>query len=179
MTAYSILRAENPCLDPGIVAAAFARLRGVNLRELQEGVSKVRSITVPRHELMWILRDLTALSLREIGDTMGGRDVTTVKNGVDIISNRIAGDSAYRDQMAQVRAYILAFTAPDDLVGEDAGAVIARRVMIDPQPQSGDVQALATAMLAVGAVLRSDELTDAEARQAALTLIRNARGSHG
>ena len=179
MTAYSILRAVNPCLDPGLVVAAFTRLRGVNRREMLEGVSKVRSVTVPRQELMWILRELTALSLREIGDLLGGRDVTTIKGGVDIISDRIAGDTAYRDQMAQVRAYILVFTAGDDLVGEDAGAVIARRVMIDPQPLSADIKALATAMLAVGAVLRSDELTDGEARLAALTLIRNARGSHG
>lgn len=178
MTAYSILRAENPCLDPGLVGAAFARLRGLSLRELCEGISKVRAITVPRHELMWLLRDLTALSFREIGDMMGGRDVTTIKNGVEIVSNRIAGDTSYRDQMAQVRAYILAFTAGDDMAGEDAGAVIARRVMLDPQPQTADVQALATAMLAVGAVLRSAELTDGEARLAALTLIRNARGSH-
>jgi hypothetical protein len=177
---FSILPAANPCLDPELVIAAYCRMRGVNRTELVEGFSKVRSITVPRHEVMWLLRDLTTLSQTAIGRMMGGRDQATVKAGIDAISDRVGHDTVYRDNLAQVRAYILAFTAPEDLTGEDAGAVIARRVMIDDQPQLTDIRALATALLAIGAILRSEELTDAEARLAALTLIRNAGGGrHG
>lgn len=173
-----IMRAENPCLDPGLVVAAYTRLRGVNRTELLEGVSKVRSVTLPRHELMWLLRELTALSLTAIGQLMGGRDVATVKCGIDGIADRAAGNAGYRDQLAQARAYVLAFAARDDLEPEDAGAVIARRLLIGEEPQRADVEAVAITMLTVGTLLRSEELTDAEARRAALTLIRNARGRH-
>lgn len=176
MTAYSILRAVNPCLDPGLVVAAYCRLRGINRSEVLEGFSKVRAIVLLRHELMWLLRDLTDLSQADIGRLMGGRDQATIKAGVDGISNRIASEPVYRNQMSQVRAYVLAFTAADDLVREDAGAVIARRVLSAPEAQRPDVEALAITLIAIGAVLRSDELTDAEARLAALTLIRNAGG---
>lgn len=166
----------NPCLDPGLVVGAFVKLRGISSSELLEGVSKVRVITGPRHELMWLLRDLTALTLTAIGRLMGGRDVATVKAGIEGIVARMAADPDYRAQMEKARAFCLAWTAQEAVAAEDAATIIARRLMLDDEPQRADIAALAMAMLSVGAVLRSPDLTDAEARLAALTLIRNAKG---
>ena len=174
-----IMRAENPCFDPGLVVAAYCRLRGVNRTELLEGESRVRSVTLPRHELMWLLRELTTLSLTAIGRLMGGRDVATVKAGIDGIADRAAADAGYRDQLAQARAYVMTFASQDAAAPEDAGAVISRRLLLAGPAQRADVEAVAITMLAIGAMLRSEELTDAEARRAALTLIRNAGGGHG
>ncbi|MCK5272907.1 MAG: chromosomal replication initiator protein DnaA, partial [Sedimentisphaerales bacterium] len=49
----------------------------VRLSDLQ-GKRRSRSIAFPRQICMYLARDLTALSLEEIGGHFGGRDHTTV-----------------------------------------------------------------------------------------------------
>jgi chromosomal replication initiator protein len=50
---------------------------------------KSQSIVHPRHLSMYIIRDLTELSTTDIGQALGGRDHTTVINGIDRIEKRI------------------------------------------------------------------------------------------
>ena len=157
--------------DPEFIIAAFLRLRGASRSDVVDGSSKNRAVVVPRHELMWLLRDLTYLGKASIGKLVGGRDHTTVEHGVCNVADRLAADPEYRRQMGLVRAYILSSGETEADPYTDAATVLARAVLLDPPSKA---QPLAIAMVSVAAVLRSPDLTDAEARLAALTLIRNA-----
>lgn len=166
------LKAMRYAREPGLVIDAFVRLHGLNRREVVDGAGRTRALTVPRHELMWMLRDLTSLSYQAVGKLMGGRDSTTVLAGINNVAKRAAVDPAYRDGLARVRRYILSFDTAACQPQMDAASALARSVMIHPDPES--IQSLAIAMLSVESILLSVELTDAEARQAALTIIRYA-----
>lgn len=183
MTEHFTLRAENPCLDPQAVERAFLKFTGVSRRDLIEGRVTTHVVSHLRQDLMWLLRDLTSLSHEKIGDMLDGRDPTTIMGGVERVTARMAADPQYRVRIERARAFILDSARLDQEwaaagAPEDGALQLARRLLA-ADGLGADVGTLATAMLAVGAVLRSEELTDAEARLAALTLIRNARGSHG
>jgi hypothetical protein len=162
--------------EPGIVVEAFLRLRGLSATELLDGESKVQSLSQPRHCLMWLLRDLTHLSYSGIGRVIGGRDVKTVTHGIGKVADRIASDPEFRAQVLQTRAYILQYGVDDPHPTNDAATVLARRVLLDDDSDA-DLKSLAVCMASVGAILRSGDLTDAEARSAAITIIRNG-GRH-
>jgi hypothetical protein len=166
---------------PEHIIAAFVSLRGCSQTDLLSGQSRTRMITRARNELWWLLRDLTSLSLAKIGALFEGRDATTIQSGINGIADLIAGSDDYRAQMQQMRSFILAHAARDSGPIMDASTVIARRVLIDKRHfTSEDAQALALSIVSVAAILRAGELTDAEARVAALTIIRNGgRATHG
>jgi chromosomal replication initiator protein len=53
---------------------------------------KSQNIVHPRHLAMYIIRDITELSTTDIGQALGGRDHTTVINGIDKIEKRKLSD---------------------------------------------------------------------------------------
>ena len=63
------------------------------------GRRRTRSIVLPRQVAMYLLRQLTELSLVEIGSLFGGRDHTTVMYACDRIAERIVGDTAFSDKI--------------------------------------------------------------------------------
>ena len=125
------------------VVDAFLTMRGASQEDVFSAV-QARPIVRVRHELMWLLRDLTHLSLADIGQAMRGRDATTVRHGIEQIADRIAQDDEYRRQMLSARDQILRKRAP-----------------VAPQ----------LCLKAVQSVLTNSELSDAEARAAALQLM--------
>ncbi|QYK42838.1 MAG: hypothetical protein KF887_06980 [Paracoccaceae bacterium] len=127
------------------VVEAFLSLRHASAEEVIQSRAATRAVVQARHELMWFLRDLTHLSLAEIGQVVGGRDAKTVRHGIDQISDRIASDEGYRREMLFARAVIL------------RGA---------EQVMTPDL-----CLTAVRAVLADAGLSDADARQAALQLM--------
>jgi chromosomal replication initiation ATPase DnaA len=57
----------------------------------------------PRHVVMFLARQLTLLSLPEIGKRMGGRDHTTVMNAVRKITERSALDVELAGEIAEIK----------------------------------------------------------------------------
>jgi hypothetical protein len=166
--------------SPEEVMVAFVRLRGCSRQDLVDGHNRTRPITRARHELWWLLRDLTTISYAEIGQMFDGRDPSTIIGGVNGVADLIAGSPDYRAQMQQMRQFVLSHAARDSDPKLDAAMVLARRVLIDAALHPDDIRALALSMVSVAAVLRAVELTDGEARLAAMTIIRNGgRATHG
>ena len=174
MNAPNLTRAT---MEPQRVVEPFAQLRSVALVELLDGGTVTRGITHLRRELMWLLRELTAMTYQSIGDLFGGRDPSTVMAGVSAITERMLSSADYAAQMEQARAYILAYRPEPNPTAPDAATVLARRVMADHGANPKDAVQLAVAMVSAAAILRSPDLTDAEARLAALTIIRNGGGA--
>ena len=63
------------------------------------GQRRTRSVALPRQAAMYLLRQLTDLSLVEIGRTFGGRDHTTVLYACEKIARQIASDPAFSDKI--------------------------------------------------------------------------------
>jgi chromosomal replication initiator protein len=70
------------------IVAEYFSLTPTDLRSKK----KSHNIVHPRHLSMYIIRDLTELSTTDIGQVLGGRDHTTVMNGIDKIEKRILSD---------------------------------------------------------------------------------------
>lgn len=126
---------------------------------------------------MWLVRELTHLSWAAIGHYLNGRDAKSVIYGVGKIADQLAVSPEYRAQMQKVVAYVLAYAQSDATPVNDGATVLARRLLVAHSAEGGDpdVKALAVAMVSIAAILRSDHVTDSEARFASLTIIANAR----
>lgn len=131
-------------LPPDVVVATFLAFRAAAHDEVIQSRTMARPVVRLRHELMWLLRDLTHLSLESIGQVIGGRDATTVRHGIDQIADRIASDDGYRREMRFQRLALL----------KAAGGMPP-----------------ALRMTAARGVLADRGLTDADARLAALQLL--------
>ena len=60
---------------------------------------RTQSIVLPRQVAMYLLRQLTELSLVEIGSLFGGRDHTTVMYACDRVGQRMKADAALADKI--------------------------------------------------------------------------------
>jgi hypothetical protein len=136
-------------LPPEQVITSFLSFRQASAELVIASRCTARPVVRVRHELMWLLRDLTYLSLLDIGKLMGDRDPTTVQNGIDQVSDRIAADPDYRREMLAHR-----------------GALLRRAEQLPPELR----------LTAVRGILADASLTDADARSAALQLM---GGNHG
>jgi len=67
--------------------------------EALAGKRRTRSIALPRQVAMFLLRQLTDLSLTEIGRMLGGRDHTTVMYACTKVSALAAADTAFAEKV--------------------------------------------------------------------------------
>jgi Bacterial dnaA protein helix-turn-helix len=132
---------------PAQIIAAFCRQNGVQLEDLA-GPSKTQTITRLRHELMYLMRQLTVLSQSDIGLHLGGRDMATVHAGIAKVADRMATNVEYRDRLRDMRDGLIRASLFRE--GEPANKVTLRVAL---------------------SILTSKDLTDAEARQAAAEVL--------
>ena len=66
-----------------------------------------REIAVPRQIAMYITRDLTNLSLPQIGQVFGNRDHTTVLHGCNQIANAIKNDPSMASVVNDLKEIIV------------------------------------------------------------------------
>jgi len=81
---------------------ATTRQYQVKVSELQSK-KRTQSITLPRQVCMFLARQLTGLSLEEIGGYLGGRDHTTVMYAVERILELEQRDQRLRTTIASIR----------------------------------------------------------------------------
>jgi chromosomal replication initiator protein len=67
------------------------------------GRERSRIIALPRQVAMYVLREDGNISLPQIGDSMGGRDHTTVMHACNKVSDLIETDSKLRRKVIEVR----------------------------------------------------------------------------
>ena len=79
----------------------------------EELLSRNRSkkIALPRQIAMYLLRDLVNASFPRIGETMGGRDHTTVLYACEKVADLIERDDLFRRQVFQIRDQLYKQTA--------------------------------------------------------------------
>jgi len=85
-------------LTPERVIAAVSERFGLKPESLC-GQRRTRTVVLPRQVAMYLLRQLTDLSLVEIGRTFGGRDHTTVLYACGKVGAMIASDTAFQEKI--------------------------------------------------------------------------------
>ena len=78
----------------------------IKVSDLQ-GKRRLKSIVFPRQICMFLAKELTSLSLVEIGGHFGGRDHTTVLYAIDKIKKLAAQDSAVVEIVTRLRERII------------------------------------------------------------------------
>jgi chromosomal replication initiator protein len=85
-------------LTPERIVALVAEHFGVK-GEALFGARRTRSVALPRQVAMYLLRQLTDLSLVDIGRIFGGRDHSTVIYACEKIAAMVQGDSEFSDKV--------------------------------------------------------------------------------
>jgi chromosomal replication initiator protein len=67
------------------------------------GRGRSRKVALPRQIAMYLLREEANISLPQIGETLGGRDHTTVMYGCDKIADLLERDDRLRRQVIEIR----------------------------------------------------------------------------
>lgn len=75
---------------------------GVSIEDLLSP-RRSRDIAVARQVVMYLARDLTEMSLPQIGQALGGRDHTTIMHGCDKISALFEKDDGIRHQILDIK----------------------------------------------------------------------------
>ena len=89
-------------LTPGNITSAVAENFNVSPGQLK-GKQRKRSILVPRQVAMSLIRELTSMSLKEIGSFFSGRDHSTVLNSIDRIDELKKQDPELERTITELR----------------------------------------------------------------------------
>ncbi len=101
-TALTDLMPRQRSVNPNQVLAAVSRVFGLTADQLL-GRNRSREVALPRQVAMYLLREEANASLLQIGETLGGRDHTTVMYACDKVADLIERDDRLRRQVIQVR----------------------------------------------------------------------------
>jgi chromosomal replication initiator protein len=93
-------------LMPQDIIDAVAGHFRIDLDDMR-GSSRSQKNVVPRQVAMYLIRELTRISLVDIGDVLGGRDHTTIMHGIDKINRGIETDAGLRSHITQIRESLL------------------------------------------------------------------------
>ena len=101
-TALADLLPQRNSVEPDQVVNVVADTFGVTVDRLK-GRDRSRAVSLPRQIAMYILREDVNISLPQIGETLGGRDHTTVIHACSKVSDMIESDDRFRRQIIQIR----------------------------------------------------------------------------
>lgn len=150
------LPTQAPTVDR--IIRAYGRLTGIRFEDLT-GVSKAATISHHRHRLMYLIREIDPIaSYALVGRYLGGRDMSTIHEAVAKIAAEVARSLQVAAEMAAVEAGI-------------------RELIRDEVPVAPPAKPWQ--LLAACQILRDDQMTDAEARKAALSFLQQLEASHG
>jgi len=85
-----------------MVIEAVIEYFGLTVEEIK-GNSRSKRVSAPRQMVMYLAREETKASLPQIGETLGGRDHTTIMYGCDKISKLVEENEAVRHDAMRIR----------------------------------------------------------------------------
>jgi chromosomal replication initiator protein len=95
-------------LTAGSIASHVSQSFGVTPNQLK-GKQRKREVLVPRQVAMYLMRELTSMSLQEIGLFFSGRDHSTVLNSIDRINHLLTVDTVLERKLSDLRRELNAF----------------------------------------------------------------------
>lgn len=96
-------------LSTSTVIEAVGRHFAVPTGDLS-GQGRARKIVLPRQVAMYLMREETGATLLEIGQSLGGRDHTTVMHGIKQIEKALGVDPTLRSRLMAIREVLFSAT---------------------------------------------------------------------
>lgn len=93
---------NNEQVEPDQIVSTVAKAFGITKEQLF-GRGRTRKIALPRQIAMYLMREEANASLPQIGETLGGRDHTTVMYACAKVADLIERDDLLRRQVFQIR----------------------------------------------------------------------------
>ncbi len=100
-----IAEGGDPEITGGLIMAQTSAYSGFSIDELCSK-NKTRDLAQARQIAMYLCRELTEMSLPDVGAAFGGRDHTTVMHAVKVIRERMASKHAVYNQVTELTARI-------------------------------------------------------------------------
>ena len=94
-------------LKPDEIVRQVAGYFSISLERVL-GRERSREVALPRQIAMFLLREEANISLPQIGESLGGRDHTTVMYGCEKIADMLERDDRFRRQMVEIKEKIFA-----------------------------------------------------------------------
>ncbi|AGB40039.1 chromosomal replication initiator protein DnaA [Halobacteroides halobius DSM 5150] len=94
-------RPEGKEITPGFIKEIVADHYDISLEKMNSK-KRTRAIAFPRQIAMYLTRELTDLSLPQIGDKFGGRDHSTVLHAYDKIKNKISNEAEFEKNIEEI-----------------------------------------------------------------------------
>jgi chromosomal replication initiator protein len=101
-TALADMLPRRNTLDPDDIVSQVAGAFGLSVENLV-GADRSKEIALPRQIAMYLLREEAKCSLPKIGETLGGRDHTTVMYACQKVSDLLERDDKLRRQVIEIR----------------------------------------------------------------------------
>lgn len=101
---YANTRVDKDC-DPGLVILKTAEFYEVSVRAII-GPSKVRNVALARHVAIFLIRQMTSLTLREVSSQFGERDFSTVYDAVAKVKRLIVEEPAMNPTLTLIREQV-------------------------------------------------------------------------
>lgn len=101
-TALADLLPRRSEVRPDEIVRRVAETFGVSVESML-GRDRSRLVALPRQVAMYLLREEANISLPQIGETLGGRDHTTVMYGCDKVAEMLEKDDRLRRQVIEIK----------------------------------------------------------------------------
>ena len=82
-------------ITPDLIVKTVSEHIGVSEDDIRSKKRR-QDIATARQVVMYLCREFTVLSLKSIGNTVGGKDHATVINGINRVESRIAEDPTFK-----------------------------------------------------------------------------------
>ena len=92
-------------ITPELIQRAVAEYFDLRIADLKTR-KRHRMFSYPRHMAMYLMRDMTRLSLPEIGELFGGRDHSSVLYALNKTSRLAESDDTFQQDLNRVRSFI-------------------------------------------------------------------------
>lgn len=92
-------------VEPVEVVREVAQAFGIPMDRML-GRERTQEVALPRQIAMYLLREDSNISLPQIGETLGGRDHTTIMHGCEKISDLLERDDRLRRRVVEIREHI-------------------------------------------------------------------------
>lgn len=92
-------------VEPNEVVQSVAEAFGIDSHRMLSR-ERSREVALPRQVAMYLLREESNISLPSIGETLGGRDHTTIMYGCEKIADLLERDDRLRRQVVEIRQNI-------------------------------------------------------------------------
>ncbi len=102
---FSTISKENRSITPEKIIEIIAKYYKLSKSEIQ-GKSRKKEIVLARHISMWMIRNITNLTYKEIGKIFKDRDHSTVMSSIEKIDYQLKVNEVVKDALKNIKEKI-------------------------------------------------------------------------